>query len=188
MARSEVTSTARSARAPILAVLVGVAVVTGFVIAYQALFVLKVVVVGALLALVVRTLVRGLEKIGVSPFISVVILLAGFSAFGAFVYFVMIPNIAEEVRILISQGQGSLSVVSGTIDALPGGPDSSEVAQRLQNRLSDLLGSLSNLVMFAVQEIVAVISVIFLALYLAVSPDTYIQGLLRLAPAERREG
>lgn len=51
-----------------------------------------------------------------------------------------------------------------------------------------MLGSLSNLVMFAIQEIVAVISVIFLALYLAVSPDTYIQGLLRLAPAERREG
>ena len=76
---------------------------------------------------------------------------------------------------------------TGPIVDLPAGPDPSEIVQRLESRLSDLLGSLPNLVIFAVQEIVAIVSVIFLALYLAVSPDTYVQGLLRLVPVKRRE-
>ena len=40
---------------------------------------------------------------------------------------------------------------------------------------------------FAVEEIVAIISVVFLALYLAVDPDTYVRGLLRLVPVNKRE-
>ena len=44
-----------------------------------------------------------------------------------------------------------------------------------------------NLVIFAVEEIVAIISVVFLALYLAVDPDTYVRGLLRLVPVNKRE-
>ena len=181
------SSTRGLTRALVLAVLVGVATVVGLIIAYEALFVLQVAAVGALLALVLRTVARGLEVIGLSPFVAAIVLLAGFGAFGAFVYFVMIPNIAEEVRILLSQGQGSLSDLSDTLDALPGGPDSSEVAQRLESYLSNLLDSVPNLVMFAVEEIVAIISVVFLALYLAVDPDTYVRGLLRLVPVDRRE-
>ena len=175
-------------RALILAVLVGIAVVTGLLLAYEALFVLKVAALGALLALVLRTLVRGLERIGASPFVSVTILLTGFLAFGAFVYFVMIPNIAQEIRVLLSQGAGSLNALADVLDDLPVGPDPSQLIQRLESYLTDLLGSLPNLLIFAVQEIIAVISVIFLALYLAVSPDTYIRGLLRLVPVNRREG
>ena len=78
----------------ILAVLAGVAAVTGLIIAYEALFVLQVAALGALLALVLRTVARGLEVIGLSPFVSAIVLLVSFGAFGAFVYFVMIPNIA----------------------------------------------------------------------------------------------
>ena len=175
-------------RALVVAALVGIAVVAGLIIAYQALFVLKIAAVGALLALVLRTLVRGLERLGASPFISSVILLAGFLAFGAFVYFVMIPNILREVRVLVSEGAGSLNALAGVLDDLPVGPDPTQVLQRLESYLSNLLGSLPNLLAFAVQEIIAVISVIFLALYLAVSPDTYTRGLLRLVPVDRREG
>ena len=176
-----------SSRALILAVLVGIAVVTGLIVAYQALFVLKVAAVGALLALVLRTLVRGLEKLGASPFISSVILFVGFLAFGGFVYFVMIPNIADEVRVLLSQGAGSLSALANVLDDLPVGPDPSQLIERLENYLTDLLGSLPNLLIFAVQEIIAVISIVFLALYLAVSPDTYVRGFLRLVPVNRRD-
>ena len=167
--------------------LVGIAVVVGLIVAYQALFVLKVVAVGALLALVLRTVARGLERVGASPFVSAVILLTGFGAFGALVYFVILPNIAEEIRLLVSEGPRSLGAIANALDSIPGGPNSSEVAQRLESSLSNRLSSLPNLLMFAVQEIVAIISIIFLALYLAVSPDTYIQGLLRLVPVNRRE-
>ena len=185
--QDEGTSPAELTRALILAVLVGVAVVTALIVAYQALYVLKVVTVGLLLAVVLRTVARGLERIGTSPFISAIILLVGVGAFGGLVYFVMIPNIAEEVRLLVSEGPRSLEAVARALDSIPGGPDSSEVAQRLESSLSDLLSSVPNLLMFAVEEIVALISIVFLALYLAVSPDTDIQGLLRLVPVHRRE-
>ena len=61
-----------------------------------------------LLALVLRTVVKGLERLGVPPLASAFILLAGVAAFGALLYFVVIPNVAQQVRGLASRGPGSL--------------------------------------------------------------------------------
>lgn len=175
------------ARAMILAVLVGIGIVVGLIIAYQALLVLEVVAVGTLLALVLRTIARGLERLGLSPFLSSVVLLAVLAALGVLVYFVIVPNVAREARVLISQGPGSLNAVANVLQALPIGPDPSEIVEELENYLSGLFRSLPSLALAFVEEIVMIVSVVFVALYLAVSPDTYIRGLLRLVPVNRRE-
>lgn len=60
-------------------------------LAYQALSVLKVIAVALLLAVVLRTAVTGLERLGVPPLGSAFVLLAGVAAFGALLYFVVFP-------------------------------------------------------------------------------------------------
>lgn len=175
-------------RSLVIAVLVGIGVVVALILAYQALSILKLAAVAVLLALVLRTVVTGLERLGAPPLLSAFILLAGLAAFGALVYFVVIPNVAQQVRVLVSQGPGSLSAVSDVLRGLPFAPDLSEVVGRVESALNRLLGAVPQILSSAVGVITGVVSALFLAIYLAVSPDTYIRGLLRLVPQDRRAG
>src|SRR4029453_744341 len=120
-------------RSLIVAVLVGVGAVLALILAYQALSVLKVIAVALLLAVVLRTAVMGLERLGVPPLASAFILLAGVAAFGALMYFVLLPSIAHQVRSLISEGPGSLRSVSNMVQGLPFAPNLSEIIQQARS-------------------------------------------------------
>lgn len=157
-------------------------------LAYQALSVLKVIAVALLLAVVLRTAVTGLERLGVPPLGSAFVLLAGVAAFGALLYFVVFPSVAQQVRGLISEGPGSLSSVSNVIQGLPFAPDLSEIIDRARSALGGLIGSVPQILSAATGVLTGIVSAVFLAIYLAVSPDTYIRGILRLVPQERRAG
>ena len=121
-------------RSLVIAVLVGIGVVVALILAYQALSILKLAAVAVLMALVLRTVVTGLERLGAPPLLSSFILLAGLAAFGALVYFVVIPNVVQQVRVLVSQGPGSLSAVSDVLRGLPFAPDLSEAGPALRAR------------------------------------------------------
>lgn len=177
------------ARALVLAMLVGIGAVVGLVVAYEALTVLKVVAVAILLALVLRTVARGLERLGASPFVSAIILLAGVGALGALVYFAVLPNIAQEVEVLTSdEGPNSLDAVAGSLGEVPFAPGLDEILERLEGYLQGLVGNLPQILVSATEAATYAVTAVFLALYFATSPDTYVRGMLRLVPSGRREG
>lgn len=175
-------------RSLVTAVLAGVGAVAGLFVAYRALSVLEVLVVAMLLALVLRTIARGLERIGASPFVSALVLLAGISAFGALVYFVVLPNIVREIQVLTSEGPNSLDALASSLRDLPFAPDLDEPLGRLEDYLQGLLGSLPRILISVAETIAGFVTVVFLALYLAVDPDTYTRGALRVVPVKRRAG
>lgn len=160
----------------------------GLVVAYEALAVLKVVAVAILLALVLRTVARGLERIGASPFVSAIILLAGIGALSALIYFVVLPNIAQEVDVLTSEGPNSLDAVASSLREVPFAPGLDEILQRLEGYLRGLAGNLPQILISATEAATYAVTAVFLALYFATSPDTYVRGMLRLVPSGRREG
>lgn len=174
-------------RALISAVLVGVAAVAGLIVVHQALPVIQVVAVAMLLALVLRVLARGLERIGASPLVSGLVMLAGIGAFAALLYFVVFPNVAQEIRTLASGGPGSLNSLANALQGVPFAPDLSEVLRRLEDNLSRLIGTLPQILSAAVGIITGIVAAVFLALYFAMDPNTYIRGVLRLVPAEKRD-
>ncbi len=158
----------------------------GILTAYQLLPVLKVIAVAILVALVLRTVVDALEEWGTPAWLSVVILLAIIAAVGALVVLFIIPNLRGEIHTLLSNGPGSLRSLEKPMRKLPFIPDPSQIMGRLKGSLTAIIGSLPSLVSLTVSLIVALISAVFLALYLAVSPRTYVSGVLRLMPRERR--
>jgi predicted PurR-regulated permease PerM len=114
--------------------------------------------------------------------VSALLLLAGIGAFGALLYLVVLPNVVQEIRVLTSGGPGSLDALARSIRDAPFVPAIDRLLERLEDRLQDLLGSLPQIVISAAVAITAAVSAVFLALYFAVDPDTYVRGILRLAP------
>src|SRR5919112_3071615 len=76
--------------APLAAIVLVVSAVALFLI-YALLGVLKLVAIALLLALALRTVVRGLEGAKFPTWLSVIVLLLGIGAFGAVVWLVMVP-------------------------------------------------------------------------------------------------
>lgn len=164
-----------------------VLLVFGILTAYQLLPVSKVIAVAMLVALVLRTVVDALEEQGTPAWLSVVILLATIiAAVGALVILFIIPSLRSEIHTLLSNGPGSLRSLEKPLHKLPFIPDPSQIMGKLKGSLTTIIGSLPSLVGRTVSLIVAFISAVFLALCLAVSPRTYVSGILRLMPRERR--
>ena len=173
--------------APLAAVVLVVSAVVLFLI-YELLPVLKLVAIALLLALAMRTVVRGLEGARFPTWLSAVVLLFGMGTFGALVWLVMVPNLSEELRQLTSEGPGSLQSVANLFRDLPLFSDASRLSERLRGYLSGLIESLPTLLYTAGSVVAAVVAVVFLALYLAIDPHTYVSGILRLVPRARRKG
>jgi len=167
-----------------LAVLVAV----GFLILYRLLPILEVIALSMLLALVLRTIMRGLESLGAPTWLAVIALVAGIGAFAALFWLVVGPNLYREFRILVSQGPGSLDALANFLRGLPVVPDLSQIVERLEGSLRRAVGSVPSLLMNVASVLGAVVGVVFLAIYFAVSPGTYVSGVLRLVPGYRRAG
>lgn len=185
-----------------LAAIVLVVLAVGLFVASRLIFILELIAIAALLALVLRVIVNGLERLGLPAWLAVTVIIAGIAAFGAFVWFVLIPSVLEEFRALTSEGpdglqhrlQELISQASELLGGLPLIPEDflGQLPQRLEQYLSGLLGNLPNALpgfasVFS-SVFVGVVAVVFLALYFAISPRTYVSGIMRLVPVDRREG
>lgn len=157
-----------------------------FIIAYELLPILKLIAMAMLLALVLRTAVHGLNKLGSPPWLSVIILVLGMAAVGVFGWLVLVPRIVREIQRLISGGPGSLEALAKLLQDVPFIPDPSQLVQQLEDYLSQTLGSLPTLVVETATVLAAILAVIFLAIYMAVSPDSLVTGALRFVPREHR--
>jgi len=155
--------------------------------AYQVLPVLKVIVVAMLVALVLRTIVNALEDLGAPPLVSVFILILIIAGLGALVVLLVIPSLVSEVQTLISsRGPGTLNSLEKLLNNLPFSFNTSRLLERLQSSLSDIVGSVPSLISTATSLVVAVIGTAFLSIYFAISPRTYVSGVLRIVPREHR--
>jgi predicted PurR-regulated permease PerM len=171
--------------APLAAVVLVISAVALFLI-YELLTVLKLIAIALLLALALRTIVRGLDKARFPTWLSVIVLLVGIGAFGAVVWLVMVPNLVEEFRQVTSEGPGSLQSVAKLFRDLPLFSDASRFSEQLRGYLSRLVDSLPTLLYSAGSAVAAAVAVVFLSLYLAIDPRAYVSGVMRLVPRERR--
>lgn len=178
----------RLTRGAPLAAVVLVVCGTGLFLIYKLLPVLELIAVAMLLALGMRTIVRGLNSIRVPGWMSVIILLTITVVLGSLVWFVIVPNVLQEIQKLVSAGPGSLQAVANLFDRLPIIPDMSQFSDRLRDYISGMISSLPTLLYATGSAIAAVLAVVFLALYFAVDPGSYIAGILRLVPRDRRAG
>ncbi len=79
-------------------------------IAYQLLSILAIIAIAALLALVFREIVKGLGRYGVRPWMSAILIIGGFLGLGAFVWFLLAPNVIQELqRLVAEQPSGTLN-------------------------------------------------------------------------------
>ncbi len=150
--------------------------------------ILELIVIAMLLALVFRTAVNRLEKLGAPPWLAVAILVAGVGAFGALLGLVVVPNLVREVQILINDAPSYLESLKNLIEGLPFAPDLSQIADRLQNFVWQLTGQLPSLVTSLGWVLGGLVATVFLAVYMAASPGALIAGFLRLVPKDRRGG
>ncbi len=115
-------------------------VAAGLLIAYQLLPVFELVAVATLIALILRTVTRGLKKLGAPPWAVPIILLAGLGAVGAFVGLAVVPNLAREAQKLISEAPEYLESLASTTRHLHSSasliPDLSQISEHLENYLS----------------------------------------------------
>jgi predicted PurR-regulated permease PerM len=163
----------------------------GLFIGYQwftiLLPILELIVLAMLLALVLRTAVNGLERLGASSWLAVVLMLLGVGALGALVVLVIVPNVTREVQMLINNRSSYLESLKSVLQSLPFMPDLSQVIDRLQDLLSQLVSQLPSLAMDVASLLGGVLAVVFLALYMAANPYALVSGTLRLVPEGRRE-
>ena len=121
-------------------------VAAGLFIAYKLLPVLELIAVAVLIALILRTVVQGLEKLGAPSWLALATMLGVVGAFGGLLWLVVVPHVAREARELISRAPEYLDSLERLSSRVMFIPDLSQIADRLQALLSDLTGSLPSII------------------------------------------
>lgn len=99
------------------------------------------------------------------------------------------PAISEQANRLRPTLMETLNQLEGQLNGLAGdatGEDSQSLLEQFMSLGSDLFGRVSNLFSTAAGFITNFVVLIFVGIYFAYEPGTYINGLLTLAPADRR--
>ena len=170
-----------------------VLLVVGLLIAYELLPDLELVAIAVLIAVVLRSIVDGVQRIGAPSWMAAIITLVAIGGVGAFLWLVVLPGFVEQAQTFASAVPGYLEDLSRLSDRLPEGvagyvPDLSEnLAERLRDTLSPLLSSLPQLLTNLTEITVRTIIAVVLAVYMAYDPGSLISGILRLVPDSRRE-
>jgi predicted PurR-regulated permease PerM len=164
-----------------------VLVAAGLLIAYEALTALELIVLAMLVAVVLRTIVRGLRTLGAGPWLSGVIILVVLGAFGALVWLVVVPSVVREAQTLISQTPGYIDSLANLARRTSYIPNPSELANQLNSNFSQLLYSLPSLATTAVKVAAEIVAILFLALYMTLNPRPLVSGALLVVPPEGRE-
>jgi len=165
-----------------LAVLVAAALL----LAYKLLPVIELVAVAALVALVLRTVVRGMEKAGVPSWLAVTSLVVIVVAFAVLIWLVVVPNVVREARVLASTVPSYAKAWVDLADKVAFIPDRSQLVERIQGVFSQLAGMVPSVATLVAKLTGAIVAVLFLALYMSLDPDPLVSGVLRLVPQENR--
>jgi len=145
--------------------------------------VLKLVAVAMLVAVVLRSITRGLERLRLPRWTTPLALLA---VVGVFVWLVIVPNLVQEAQILTSNFPKYVDSLTNLAQSIPNVPDLSQIGDRLKDVFSRLVGSLSSVAMTFLSLAGAAVAGLFLAVYMSVDPGPLVRGALRLVPLEKR--
>ena len=161
-------------------------------IAYKLIPVLELVAIAALIALVLRTFVTSLEKLGVKPWVSAILLLVILGSLVGFLWLFIVPRVAGELQSLVnSNAKGSLGSLTALSQRLHEStsffPDISSLSGRLKSYVDQEIGSLPGLLAKVGHIGIDMIAVLFLTVYLSISPGSLVNSGLRLVPREKRD-
>ncbi|MCA1728073.1 MAG: AI-2E family transporter [Actinobacteria bacterium] len=175
-----------------------VSLTVGLLIAYELISDLELVAIAVLIAVVLRSVVSAVGRIGAPPWIALIITLIAIGAIGAFLWLVLLPSFLQQAQTFASSVPGYLELLSNSnlSSRLPASmagylPELSDLSQSLAERLSDslspVLSSLPQFLTGLTEVTVRALIALVLALYMAYDPGTLISGMLRLVPDRRRE-
>ncbi len=169
---------------------VPVLVAAGLFLLYKLVPVLELVAISALLALILRTFVLRLGRLGIRSWEAALILLGIIAAIVVFIWLVLIPNIVREVLVLSSSLPGyanSLNHLLGRLHQNLGlTPNLSGYLIKLEDYLTSLLGSIPTVLTTATGFLIDAIAILVLSLYMAHDPGSLIKGILRFVPQNRK--
>lgn len=165
-----------------LAVLVAAALY----ILYQLLPVLKLIAIALLIAVILRTMLRWIEKVVKVRWIAVVFLFSAITGFLVFLGSVVVPGVIEQAQILllaIPTYLNNLITLSANIHHnIAFFPDLSQGLTMVRNFTAQVLNSFPLLLQQAFNVTIEAVAMLILALYIAYDPHSLIEGVLRLIP------
>ncbi|HEY9614075.1 AI-2E family transporter [Allocoleopsis sp.] len=163
----------------------------GLLILYNLLPVLELVAVALLLALVLRTTLRWLQKIFRVRWVAVMIMVGLLGGFGLFVGLVVIPSFVEEAQNLSSALPKYLHSLINLSRQLHNSvsfvPDLSQGLEQLTDILKRLVSSLPVLLRNTFDLSLQAVATLILAIYMVYDPDALVDGILRLTPQRQHK-
>jgi predicted PurR-regulated permease PerM len=159
-------------------VLLAISLAVVVLIAYELLVDLELVAVALLIAVVLRSIVSAVKKIGAPSWMAPIITLVAIGGLGAFLWFILIPSFLKQAQTLASSVPGYLEGLSGLSSVLPASiaaylPDLSNLSQSLGQRLRDVLSpvidSLPHYISSLTEVTIGLVITVVLALYMASS-------------------
>jgi predicted PurR-regulated permease PerM len=155
-------------------------------ILYKIRLVLEIVAVAALLAFVLQTSLRWLQKIFKIRWLAVVILIGLLVGFGTFVGLVLLPNFITETRILLVQLPNYLNSLRNFVASIHNQwnflPDFSLALDQLRSYIGRLLASFPTFLSSTLGQTTQVIGTLILAIYMTLNSRSTIEGILRVIP------
>lgn len=160
-------------------------------ILYQLLPVLELIAVAVLLAVVLRTLLRWMEKLVKIRWFAVLILVGLLAGFGSFLVFVVFPSVLDETQQLLVALPSYLNSLIGLSvnlhDRFSFVPDLSQGLAQFRNFANQTLAFFPLLLREAFSRTIELIATLILALYMAYDPKSLIDGILRLIPRRHHQ-
>jgi predicted PurR-regulated permease PerM len=160
-------------------------------IIYQLLPVLKLIAVSLLIAVILRTLLRWLEKLVKSRWVAVFILAGLITGFGVFLATVVLPSVIDETQQLLVALPGyltSLIEISVRLHrSISFIPDLSQGLTQFRNFTDQILSSFPLLLGQTFGTTIELVAMLILAFYMAYDPQSLISGILRLVPRRHHQ-
>ena len=168
-----------------------VMVAAALYILYQLLPVLELIAVAALIALILRTLLRWLQKLVRSQDVAVILLIGLILGFFVVLATVVVPSVTFESQKLLTTLPTYLNTLTGDVEQLrrkfPFIPDISQALIQLRNLTNQLLGGVPVFLGQALNLTLELVATLILALYMSYDPNSLINGILRLVPRRQHQ-
>lgn len=162
-----------------------------FYILYKLLPVLKLIAVSALIAVVLRTLLRWMQRVVKERWIAVLLLVSLIIGFAIFLSTVVLPDLLSETQqliLLLPNYLNSLIELSVQLHQRMGFiPDLSQGLAQFRDFTNQLVNLFPLLLSQAFGITIELIATFILALYMAYDPRSLIAGVLRVVPRQHHE-
>lgn len=162
-----------------------------FYILYQLLPVLKLIAVAILVAVILRTLLRWIQKVVEQRWIAVLLLASLIGGFCIFLVAVVLPSLLEETQQLLVALPAYLNSLINLSIKLHNSfgfvPDLSQGLAQFRNLADRFLLSFPLLISQTFGATIELVATLILALYMAYDPSTLIAGIFRLVPRRHHQ-